>query len=178
MHRRIFYAFIVWTSGMNCGPQRFESFRRRRARLAIPFAATALIAACVTGSGGSYELDSGGQSLCVDGLRLSASGYSVADVLESHVSTRALIAADNGSGPGPLVFVGNIEVDGFGRLGAIAATDVSAIETLDANRAVAEFGPRAREGAILIRLRADEGTPQDPHMKGPERCPSVRSGRG
>lgn len=108
--------------------------------------------------------------LCIDGLMIDGGAGSLWDVLASHVRTRQWLDNVQSGSPGPLVLIDGREVDGLGRLSAVSAREVRSVEKVEPELAVAEYGPRGRDGAIVINMQYAPAYPSAPHRRMPQRC--------
>ena len=87
--------------------------------------------------------------LCLDGLFVRPHAGNLRDVLERRYRHRTPAWFDLRTS-GPLVLIDGVQVDGLQRLAGLEAADVANVETLEAARAMPEFGARAREGAVVV----------------------------
>jgi hypothetical protein len=142
----------------------------RAFRHAIVLAASVAAGTACAGNRLTPEQDGQSAVLCVDGLRMNAGNRSLADLLNSRIPTRRWLSDGRTAGRGPLVLIDGLEVDGITRLTTIPASHVRWVETLDGFRAVPEYGPRARTGAVLGPLRTDRPVRAAPRNRQPQRC--------
>jgi len=139
---------------------------------------TFLLALCAGGcaTSGSGRLDEPvpADGFCFNGLLVRSQQPNVKDELERRLARRVPEWLDPRV-RGPLVLVDGIEVDGLYRLATMSPAAIATVETLDANRAVPEYGLRARDGAIVVLTK--EGLTAGASARRPDARPVPYCGR-
>lgn len=111
-----------------------------------------VVVGCAT-SGGRVQDGLAADGLCLDGLLLNAGPSNLHEILERRLAHRTPQWFDARL-PGPLVLVDGMPVDGVQRLATMQARGIASVETLDGFFAETEYGPRARDGAIVVLTKA------------------------